>query len=996
MSGHADRLPDLLASLSDRMARFAESLDPSQILNPAVMDEVRQLVELAQPQGGDWQSLPAEVLAILGDLHAALYQVLPEGEDQDHLRVAAVIFSFLLARAPDQIPDRLRALLGEDQPETASEVERQNTEGTRALGAYQQTGSAEVLDTAVAAFRAALAAAPPGGPDLAGLQSNLGSALLTRFERTGDSADLDAGISALEEAVALEPPGQPDLAIYLANLGNGLQRRFERTGASADLDAAIRAGRQAIGLAPPGDTNLSKLHSNLGAMLMRRFEHTGDSTDLDTAIRALQEAIALAPPGLSLVACQSNLGGALQRRFEHAGDGADIDAAISVLRAAVGLSPPGHPRLAEHQSNLGTALQRRFERGGDSTDIDAAVSAGHEAVALTPPDHPSLAVYLSNLGNSLRTRYERGGDSEDIDAAIDCWQWASQMPAGKPSTRLAAAAMWGTAAAGAGRVHEAAQGYAAAVGLLPMVAWHGLDRTARQDILAQRAAGLATSAAAYAILDNQPRRAVELLEQGRSVLWAQALNLRSDLARLAGQHPSLAARLDSIRSILDAPIPQPARPVPSAPVPGASAAAPADRVIEQQDAGDAEHAGDAGDAADLRRRMAREWDETVVQVRALDGFEHFLAAVPYAELAPAAAGGPVIIVNVSSHGCHALIVDAASDQPRVVSLPDLTRDAAGHHAAEMLVATAAAGDPDRTAADRDQDQDAMRDMLEWLWDVVAEPVLTTLGYAGPPPAADRWPRVWWSLTGPLSLLPVHAAGRQPCDPATATDSAECVPARVISSYTPTLTALVRARQHAAPAQVRHLTVAMAAAPGLPPLPAVAAEVRILQRHFPVGQDNQQLAGPQATRAAVLAAEASCSWVHLACHASQHSDPDRGGFALSDGTLTVTDLIGQPSQHRDLAFLSACQTAAGSIRHLDEAIHLAAALQFLGYRQVIATLWPVADLAALRVADNFYTMLASNGQDADRAAEALHHAIRALRQFYPARPEIWAAYVHVGA
>jgi CHAT domain-containing protein len=79
-------------------------------------------------------------------------------------------------------------------------------------------------------------------------------------------------------------------------------------------------------------------------------------------------------------------------------------------------------------------------------------------------------------------------------------------------------------------------------------------------------------------------------------------------------------------------------------------------------------------------------------------------------------------------------------------------------------------------------------------------------------------------------------------------------------------------------------------------------------------------------------------VHLACHAGQdQDDPTLSGFALWDGTLTIADLAAGPGGHRDLAFLSACQTAAGSIRHLDEAIHLAAAMQFHGYRHLIATM-----------------------------------------------------------
>jgi CHAT domain-containing protein len=182
------------------------------------------------------------------------------------------------------------------------------------------------------------------------------------------------------------------------------------------------------------------------------------------------------------------------------------------------------------------------------------------------------------------------------------------------------------------------------------------------------------------------------------------------------------------------------------------------------------------------------------------------------------------------------------------------------------------------------------------------------------------------------------------------------------------------------------------------LPAVPAELDVLARHFPPGNGNLQLTGPQATRAAVLAAIADHSWVHLACHARQeHADPARSGFALWDGTLTITDLAAQAAQDRELAFLSACQTAAGSNRLLDEAIHLAAAMQFLGYQHVIATLWTIADSPAPDIADAFYTALTRDGTpDRARAAQALHHATRTLRQADPTSPLLWAPYIHLGS
>jgi CHAT domain-containing protein len=148
---------------------------------------------------------------------------------------------------------------------------------------------------------------------------------------------------------------------------------------------------------------------------------------------------------------------------------------------------------------------------------------------------------------------------------------------------------------------------------------------------------------------------------------------------------------------------------------------------------------------------------------------------------------------------------------------------------------------------------------------------------------------------------------------------------------------------------------------------------------------------------VLTAIATHYWAHLACHASQeHDDPAHSGFALWDGALTITDLAGLPTQRRDLAFLSACQTATGGVRHLDEAIHLSAAMQFLGYRHVIATMWTIADSPAPHVAGSVYgTLTQGGGPDSSRSAEALHQAIHSLRRIAPTNPLLWAPYIHLG-
>jgi hypothetical protein len=76
---------------------------------------------------------------------------------------------------------------------------------------------------------------------------------------------------------------------------------------------------------------------------------------------------------------------------------------------------------------------------------------------------------------------------------------------------------------------------------LPLAAWPGLPRPVREKRLAE-VADVASAAAMFA----EPGPALEILELGRSVMWAQQLALRTDLDRLAEVSPGLAERLHDI------------------------------------------------------------------------------------------------------------------------------------------------------------------------------------------------------------------------------------------------------------------------------------------------------------------------------------------------------------------------------------------------------------------------------------------------------------------
>ena len=446
-------------------------------------------------------------------------------------------------------------------------------------------------------------------------------------------------------------------------------------------------------------------------------------------------------------------------------------------------------------------------------------------------------------------------------------------------------------------------------------------------------------------------------------------------------------------------------------------------------------AAGAGRVIDHRMALAREWDELVEKVRKLDGFEDFLKPPLLERLLPAAEAGPVVVVNVSRWRCDALIVTAGGVE--VKKLAGLTAEAANaqarayldglhevekairlvyetrercdgaDHPLEAIAAYTAAKQLLQDAVDGCEEM--LLEITGWLWDQVAGPVLDTLGITGPPAPGQSWPRLWWCPTGLLSLLPLHAAGHHT---ALGRERHESVLDRVVPSYTPTLRALLEARgngtraagpgQHAdtstesvsaCPPGQRMLVVALPDTPGQMPLPNVARERRLLTRLF---RDNHTiLDGPAATWAAVREQLPRHGWVHLSCHGDQDlADPSRGGILLYDRRLTIAEISGG-QYHGDFAFLSACKTATGGITLPDEAITLAAALHYTGYRHVVGTLWSIHDETAAAVAGVVYNDLTSAGTfEPGRAAGALHTAIRGLRDAGKPLSQ-WTPFTHTG-
>ncbi|MEU6615534.1 CHAT domain-containing protein [Streptomyces parvus] len=927
---------------------------------------------------------------------------------------------------------------------------------------FERTGNLADAHAAVDRQRAAERAAVDGFPDRPLVLDQLGVALKARFTRTGRTADLDESIAWLRAAERTVPADDPARALCLNNLGDALHTRFLWSGRAADLDEAIMHLRAAEQLPRNGSPHHPHLQ-NLGGVLWRRWLHTARVDDLEAAIDHLTEALETLPGGHpARAACLNNLGLALRERYRFSvgvrhvitelGQGApevpghdlpaadlgtegrrslalhiamqnratptqlagvfaamlngtdpatDLDTAVDHFEEVLELTPDDDPFQARFHDNLGATLTLRFGRTGAVADLDRAIHHHEQAVRATPDGDSVLRYSLFQLGEALDLRYGRTGSAADLDAAAAAMVQAAAVRSGPPTDR-ARAAWQASRLLRTVDVGKAAEMAEAAVHLLTEAAHRRLERADRQRAIGQLA-GLATEAAALALTARRQsgarpaEQALRLLESGRAVLLGQAWDLRGDLTRLGESHPELAADLTALRDRLDGPAPLQDLHGTSVPH-GLPLDAP-------------EH-----DEHRHRDRLAEELAATLDRIRALTGFASFALPPDVEELLTGAAEGPVVVFSISDYRSDALLL--TTEGVAHLELPALTVEAVTDRVVAFRTAltesTSAAGG----ARQRRQAQAVLTGTLEWLWDSAVGPVLAALGFEEAPVAGTGWPRVWWVPGGLLSQLPLHAAGhhRDPAD----SPHRRTVMDRVTSSYTPTVRALLHSREQARrraaepDASARALIVAMPTTPGLPGEGRLAYVTReaevvrahlvdhvLLERETQVDGEPAAITGP--TRARVLAHLTGCPIAHFACHGDSHpTDPSLSRLLLqdhADAPLTVSALTSVELGRAELAYLSACRTAALDTPALaDEAIHMTSAFQLAGFPRVIGTMWEINDEIAVTVADAFYTGLRSDSGrlDTRRSAHALHAAVRAVRDAYPATPSLWAAYLHAGA
>ncbi|KAI0083514.1 CHAT domain-containing protein [Irpex rosettiformis] len=863
---------------------------------------------------------------------------------------------------------------------------------------FEREGRAEDLEEVIELQTRAVELVPDGHVNKPTLLNNLGDSLRIQFEHSGSTNDLEKAIELQTRAVELTPEDHPNKPMWLMNLGISHVRRFDRLRGLEDLERAIALKRRSVDLTPDGHPSKPARLNNAGNSLQTRFTRLGDFADLERAIVLKARAVELTSDGHpDKPMWLNNLANSLQDRYQRTEDAKDLEEAIAHQFRAVELTPDGHPDKSSYLNNLGTKLHTRFEQSGNLDDLDQAITHKTTAVTLTPEGHSSKPSLLHNLSSSLLGRFKRVGDVPDLEGAIKCstrlveltpenhaeraphlrslglmfftrlrsphahpddasraikaFLEAMQHPTSHPLERLRASGQYAELLTDFSHLFTTPprlsllDAWKHTISLVPQCIWLGNNvrgRYTSKELSVVRAA--VNDAATAAVTAGEYALALEWLETGRAVVWSQVLQLRTPLDNLQRLHPQLADRFRHVSQALEL---------------AASGSPPVSTKTQLPSS-----------SPDIQvpssHSYALEYDKLISTIRELEGFEDFLQPKTLLQLAGACTSGPVVVINVHRLRCDALVLCRAGDVVPV-PLPELSLVRAmgiQKYLWDLLRAKRFLNRCRGDLQDEDDERggrvtamdppDMMRKILADLWNWVVKPIMDIVCTLVPP--STTLPHVTWCPTGPLVFLPLHAAGIYPSDDRISAPS-QTIMDLAVSSYTPTLEALLKPRARVTPAgQDPHvLIVSQPDTPGGSPIPGTTTEAAIVMSL--VGE-SKPLDDADGTVQAVLEGMATHEWVHLACHGIQNRmDPMSSAFLLYDGRLTLADLMSHHLPNADLAVLSACQTATGDEKLPEEAVHLAAGMLNIGYKSVIGTMWSISDYVAPDVMRVFYTVMA---------------------------------------
>lgn len=891
---------------------------------------------------------------------------------------------------------------------------RKNRAGMRLVKRFEATRDIGVLEEALSVLGEAVSLATSASTGmLAGVLINFCNACSDGFEATGDSRWQDRAIAMLSETPLPGPSdvvGQEDeergqwsqvhhcLAHFLHQRGQGL----------ADAEAALTAAFTAVlfAIVSSNSIRFSESLRLWTTVLQRLSNESADVTDLINAEDDLSGIVQRISDRVEACELWAALGIIQRTIYGIMSSQEALNRAVGSYQHAFRLTSPEDPpkKRLDLAINLVIALRYRYEAAGDDTDYQmalavlekarAAANATFDLAELSKVHHHASRLLEVAAGrtdsSTVRAELRRSAADHAREAVAAV---SSLAPTVDPQQRfeLETQCLWAGLAAGDGangrlldsvaRSLTGARATAILDRLMSATGYMSSDSTEVFDgalAIMENAISLATTGSvdhadflhAQAVLsiragstltqDTRNRRAEKMFAAALESPAARTTTrvagglllgwLRSSREEWAGAANALEVAIKALASVdtLSLSLEQQVR-----------------RVIAASGFARLGGVGLVGLAAVCAVRAGDTTRALMLVEQGMTILTGTRGDLP--DVRVLAERGPIVVVFSSAFGDHAIIITS-----NTVEAIDLFAEN------ETQAQVAALDQRDSVKENYD---DRINEVLEWLWRVVARPVFDHLAERGFTPE-----RIWWLPIGPYAFLPLHAAGyhRQ--------RAGDTVMDRCVSSY---LTNLATLRDHrASPADRPDLRTALPVAFAGPDpdvenyyLAAAHDEVKgvtgILMSGIP-------LTGSNATIANVLARSHEAGLVHFACHGYANlSRPSDSHLVLSDGNLTVARLAEAHSDSTWLAYLSACHSATPSILLDEQPVHIASAFQQAGYRHVIGTLWPIWDDP--EPAYRFYTHLLVTDP-----ADALHRTVQSFRNDAPEKPSCWAALVHLGS
>ena len=476
--------------------------------------------------------------------------------------------------------------------------------------------------------------------------------------------------------------------------------------------------------------------------------------------------------------------------------------------------------------------------------------------------------------------------------------------------------------------------------------------------------------ASYRIDRNQVEEAIEVLERGRALLWSEMRHLRTSVDKILSADPVLGHKFAAVNRDLErltkSVLPSHKLNVDDGTASGLRAVDPFGHLVLEQ------------------RGLLNERAKLISQIQALPGFDSFLTSPPFDTLRSAASSGPVIIINHSEWRSDILIV-LYNKPPSLISTPRYFYDRAS------VLKDKLSDSRRKSGLDSHHYEETLAFVLDQLYELVGKSIIDRLRQLQIPEQS----RIWWCPTSVFCSLPLHAMGPIPSDEGEQRYFLDLY----ICSYTPTLSALIQSRRRDSSLRPSDRPSILLVAQPDPSIPTVGGEIQAVQA---LDTEVTSLISEAATPNKVIDRFHHHQFVHFACHGTlEAGKPFEAGFELhGNGRLTLLEIVRASLPAAEFAFLSACHTAEmteGSV--VDEGLHLAAAVQYCGFRSVVGTMWAMVDEDGRDLAKNFYKVLLRRDQGVpyhERSAEALQYAVKRLRRKRRITLERWVNFVHYGA